>query len=77
MCSKASAARPVLSVAFPTTTAVRGVRLRETRPTTVEAAGKASEVDLLRHGEGVVDFDAQVAHGALQLAVAEQELTGA
>src|SRR5262249_16650109 len=34
----------------------------------------ASDVDLLRDFDGVIDLDAEVAHGALDLRVSEQEL---
>ena len=33
-----------------------------------------SNVDLLRDLDGIIDFDAEVAHGALDLGVPEQEL---
>jgi hypothetical protein len=33
-----------------------------------------SEIDLLRELQGVVNFDAKVAYGALQLAVTEKQL---
>ena len=36
----------------------------------------ASNVNLFRYGEGIVDFNAEVANGALDFGVAEQELHG-
>ena len=36
--------------------------------------GDASEIDLLRDAEGIVDLDAQIANGAFQLPMAEQGL---
>lgn len=35
-----------------------------------------SKIDLLRELQGVVDFDAEVTDGALELAVPKQQLTG-
>jgi len=36
------------------------------------ALPRRSDVNLLRNGYGIVDFDAQVSHGALDLGVAEE-----
>ena len=36
----------------------------------------SSDLDLLGYGEGIIDIDAQVSNGALDLGVAEQELNG-
>jgi len=37
----------------------------------------SSDVDLPRYSESVVDLNAEIAHGALDLRMAEQELNGA
>ena len=34
----------------------------------------SSDVNLFRYGEGIIDLDAEIAHGALDLGMAEQEL---
>ncbi len=52
------------------------------RPTSAGRGGTGpplplSQIGLLGQDQGVVDLDAEVADGALQLGVAEQELTGA
>jgi hypothetical protein len=36
----------------------------------------SSDVDLPRYSEGVVDLNAEIAHGALDLSMAKQELNG-
>ena len=46
-------------------------------PTTSAIEGIASDVDLLCDFDGIVDFDAEVAHGALNLGMPKQELYGA
>jgi hypothetical protein len=40
------------------------------------ALPRTSDVDLLRYCKGVVDLDAEIAHGALDLGMAEQQLNG-
>ena len=37
----------------------------------------ASELDLLREGEGVLDFDAEILDSALDLGMPKEELDGA
>ena len=46
-------------------------------PTTSAIEGIVSDVDLLCDLDGIVDFDAEVAHGALNLGMPKQELDGA
>ena len=36
----------------------------------------ASDIDLFRYGKGIINLDAKVAHRALDLGVAKQELHG-
>jgi hypothetical protein len=40
-------------------------------------AGKLSEIDLLRKRKGVVHFDPEISHGALEFAMVKQELARA
>jgi len=43
---------------------------------TEEPRGHLSELDLLRNAEGVVDLDAEIANGAFELRMSEEELNG-
>ena len=36
----------------------------------------SSDVNLFRYGEGIIDFDAEIPHGALDLRVSQQQLHG-
>ena len=36
----------------------------------------SSDFYLLRYGEGVIDIDTEISHGALNFRVSEQELNG-
>lgn len=45
-------------------------------PATTSSRAPCSEIDLLGKRQSVVDLDAEVADGALQLTMAEQELAG-
>lgn len=47
------------------------------RPGPLAEQNRLSDVYLLRDLDGIVDFDAQIAHGALDLRMPKQELNGA
>jgi len=47
-----------------------------TRVETVGSAWRGSDIDLFGYSKSIIDFDAEVAHGALDLGVAKQELYG-
>ena len=54
---------------------IRGRRpLDDRRPGPLVEVNRLSDVDLLRDLDRIVDFDAKVAHGALDLGMSKQEL---
>lgn len=54
---------------------IRGRRpLDDRRPGPLVEVNRQSDVDLLRDIDRIVDFDAKIAHGALDLGMSKQEL---